>query len=298
MTFSIVAYDPEKGDLGVAVASKFIAVGSLVPWARPGVGAVATQAWANVRFGPVILLLLENGYSPRRAVEAVLATDPKREHRQLGVVSATGEAYAFTGKECIPYAGHIVGDGYTVQGNILAGEEVLEAMARAYETTKGELVDKLLAALKAGDRAGGDKRGKQSAAILVVRKCGGYGGCEEGVDVYVDLRVDDHPDPAAELERLFKIWELTILEREDPSDVYDLKEVAGEIQEALRALGYYRGPVTGELNQETLRALEEWIAINNFENKMRRDGKIWGTVYRFLLEEARRAKRARDDKRY
>ena len=298
MTFSIVAYDPEKGDLGVAVASKFIAVGSLVPWARPGVGAVATQAWANVRFGPVILLLLENGYSPQRAVEAVLATDPKKEHRQLGVVSATGEAYAFTGKKCIPYAGHIVGDGYTVQGNILAGEEVLEAMARAYETTRGELVDKLLAALKAGDRAGGDKRGRQSAAILVLRKCGGYGGCEEGVDVYVDLRVDDHPDPVAELERLFKIWELTILEREDPSDVYDLKEVADEIQEALRVLGYYRGPVTGELNQETLRALEEWIAINNFENKMRRDGKIWGTVYRFLLEEARRAKRARDGKRY
>jgi uncharacterized Ntn-hydrolase superfamily protein len=291
LTFSIVAYDPEKGDLGVAVASKFIAVGSLVPWARPGVGAVATQAWANVRFGPVILLLLENGYSPRRAVESVLATDPRREHRQLGVVSAAGEAYAFTGRECIPYAGHIVGDGYTVQGNILAGEEVLEAMAKAYETTKGELVDKLLAALKAGDRAGGDKRGRQSAAILVVRKCGGYGGCEEGVDVYVDLRVDDHPDPVAELERLFRIWELTILEREDPSDVYDLEEVAGEIQEALRALGYYRGPVTGRLNQETLRALEEWIAINNFENKMRRDGKIWGTVYRFLLEEAERARK-------
>ena len=244
-----------------------------------------------MKFGPVILALLESGYSPRRAVEAVLSVDPKREHRQVGVVNARGEAYAFTGSKCIPYAGHIVGDGYAVQGNILAGEEVLEAMARAFETTRGELVDRLLAALKAGDRAGGDRRGRQSAAILVVRRCGGYGGCEEGVDKYVDLRVDDHPDPVAELERLFRIWELTVLEREDPSDVYDLRDVARDVQEALRVLGYYRGPVTGELNEETLRALEHWMAVNNFENKMRRDGKIWGTVYRFLMEEARRKRR-------
>lgn len=296
MTFSIVAVDKENGDLGVAVASKFIAVGALVPWAKVGVGAVATQAWANVKFGPVILYMLEKGFSPRRAVETLLSTDPRREHRQLGVVNAEGEAYAFTGSKCLPYAGHIVGDGFTVQGNILVGEEVLEAMARVFETTRGELVDKLLAALKAGDRAGGDRRGRQSAAIIVVRKCGGYGGCEEGVDRYVDLRVDDHPDPVSELERLFKIWELTILEREDPNDVYDLGEVAAEIQEALRILGYYSGPVTGRLDEATLRALEHWMAINNFENKMRRDGKIWGTVYRFLLEEAQRAKKTAENK--
>jgi uncharacterized Ntn-hydrolase superfamily protein len=290
MTYSIVAYDPDTGDLGVAVASKFVAVGAIVPWVKLGVGAVATQAWANVRFGPTILALLENGYSPKRAVEAVLAVDPKRDQRQIGVVNARGEAYAYTGSKCIPYAGHIVGSGYAVQGNILAGEEVLEAMARAFETTRGELVDKLLAALKAGDRAGGDRRGKQSAALIVVRRCGGYGGCEEGVDKYVDIRVDDHPDPVNELERIFRLWELTVLEREDPSDVYDLREVAQEVQEALRILGFYRGPVTGELNEETVRALEQWMAVNNFENKMRRDGKIWGTVYRFLVSEARRRK--------
>jgi uncharacterized Ntn-hydrolase superfamily protein len=288
LTFSIVAVDRETGDLGVAVASKFIAAGSIVPWVKLGVGAVATQAWANVKFGPIILSLLEEGYPPRRAVEAVLSVDPRREHRQIGVVNAEGEAYAFTGRECLPYAGHIVGDGYAVQGNILAGEEVLEAMARAYESTRGELVDKLLAALKAGDDAGGDRRGKQSAAVIVVRKCGGYGGCEEGVGKYVDLRVDDHPDPVNELIRLFKIWEITILTREDPSDVVDLAEVAEEVQRALKTLGYYEGPVDGKVTPALQEALERWMSINNFENKMRRDGKLWGTVYRFLLEEARR----------
>ena len=288
MTFSIVAVDPEKGDIGVAVASKFIAAGSVVPWVKLRVGGVATQAWANVRFGPLVLQLLEANYSPRKAVETLLSTDPRREHRQLGVVNAKGEAYAYTGKECLEYAGHIVGEGFAVQGNILAGPEVLEAMVKAYETTGGELVDKLLAALKAGDRAGGDRRGKQSAAIIVVRPCGGYGGCEEGADKYVDLRVDDHPDPVVELERLFKIWEITILEREDPNDVVEIAEAAAEIQEALRKLGYYTGEITGKPDKETMEALERWMAINNFENKMRRDGKLWGTVYRFLLEEARR----------
>ncbi len=288
MTFSIVAVDPEKGDIGVAVASKFIAAGSVVPWVKVRVGGVATQAWANVRFGPLVLRLLEANYSPRKAVETLLSTDPRREHRQLGVVNVKGEAYAYTGKECLEYAGHIVGEGFAVQGNILAGPEVLEAMVKAYETTGGELVDKLLAALKAGDSAGGDSRGKQSAAIIVVRPCGGYGGCEEGADKYVDLRVDDHPEPVVELERLFKIWEITILEREDPSDVVDIAEVAAEIQEALRRLGYYSGEITGKPDKETMEALERWMAINNFENKMRRDGKLWGTVYRFLLEEARR----------
>lgn len=291
MTFSIVAVDRETGDLGVAVASKFIAAGSIVPWVKVGVGAVATQAWANVKFGPVVLALLEEGYPPKRAVEAVLSVDPRREHRQIGVVNAKGEAYAFTGKECLPYAGHLIGDGYTVQGNILAGEEVLEAMARAYEATKGELVDKLLAALKAGDDAGGDRRGKQSAAIIVVRKCGGYGGCEEGVDKYVDLRVDDHPDPVNELIRLFRIWEITILTREDPNDVVELADVAEEVQRALKALGYYKGPIDGKLTPQLQEALERWMSINNFENKIRKDGKLWGTVYRFLIEEARKKAR-------
>ncbi len=290
MTYSIVAANPETGELGVAVASKFIAAGSVVPWVKLGVGAVATQSWANMKLGPLILALLEEGYSPERAVKTLLSTDPRASMRQVGVVNAKGEAYAYTGKDCIEYAGHIVGDGYAVQGNILTGPEVLEAMARAYESTRGELVDKLLAALEAGDRAGGDRRGKQSAAIVVYKPCGGYGGCEEGVGRYVDLRVDDHPEPVQELKRLFRIWEITILEREDPSDVVDLSDpsVAESVQRALSALGFYRGPVTGRADEATVKALEEWMAVNNFENKIRRDGKVWGTVYRFLLDEARR----------
>ncbi|MFZ8793278.1 MAG: DUF1028 domain-containing protein, partial [Acidilobaceae archaeon] len=167
MTYSIVAVDVEKGDIGVGVASKFIAAGSIVPWVKLGVGGVATQSWANVRFGPLVLSLLEHGFSPRRAVEAVLHGDPRRELRQVGVVNARGEAYAFTGRECVEYAGHIVGEGFVVLGNIIAGPHVLEEMAKAFESTRGELVDRILAALKAGDRAGGDRRGKQSAAIIV-----------------------------------------------------------------------------------------------------------------------------------
>ena len=290
MTYSIVAANPETGELGVAVASKFIAAGSVVPWVKLGVGAVATQSWANMKLGPLILALLEEGYSPERAVKTLLSTDPRASWRQVGVVNARGEAYAYTGKDCIEYAGHIVGEGYAVQGNILAGPQVLEAMASAYEKTRGELVDKLLAALEAGDRAGGDKRGKQSAAIVVYKPCGGYGGCEEGVGRYVDLRVDDHEEPVEELKRLFRIWEITILEREDPNDVVELSDpsVAEAIQRALTALGFYKGPITGKADEATVKALEEWMAINNFENKIRRDGKVWGTVYRFLLDEARR----------
>ncbi|MCE4603636.1 MAG: DUF1028 domain-containing protein [Aeropyrum sp.] len=288
MTFSIVAVDPETGEMGVAVASKFIAAGSIVPWVELGVGAVATQSWANVKFGPAILRLLQLGYTPERAVKMVLLEDPRRELRQVAAVNARGEVYAFTGKDCIEYAGHIVGEGFSVQGNILAGREVLESMARAFESTKGELVDKLLAALVAGDQAGGDRRGRESAAIIVYKPCGGYGGCDEGVGKYVDLRVDHHPDAVNELVRYFKIWELTILEREDPRDVVRVEDVAEELQVALRKLGFYRGEVDGRASNELIEALESWMAVNNFENKMRKDGYIWGSVYRFLLEEAGR----------
>ncbi len=287
-TFSIVGYDPEMGDFGVAVASKFLAVGHIVPWVEVDVGAIATQSYANARFGPEGLKLLKRGYSPKEVIEKLLANDDKREMRQIGIVSKKGAA-AFTGSKCFEWAGHIVGDNYAVQGNILTGEEVVLEMAKAFENTKGELVDKLLAALKAGDEAGGDRRGKQSAAIIVLRKCGGYGGCEEGVDKYVDLRVDDHPDPVNELYRLFEIWELIILEREDPEDIVDWREVWMEIQDALLKLGYLESEVSGPEDQRLHRAFEEWIGINNFENKLRSDGYIWGTIYRYLMKEARKA---------
>jgi len=280
-TFSIVGFDPETKDLGVAVASKFIAVGALVPWAEANVGAIATQALANISYGPRGLELLRRGYSAKKVLQILISDDPQREERQVGIVDSKGEAAAFTGSKCYPYAGHIVGENYAVQGNILTEPEVLEEMAKAFEKTKGELVDRLLAALEAGDKAGGDRRGKQSAAIIVVREKGGYGGY---TDRYVDLRVDDHPEPVQELKRLFKIWELTLLTREKPDDIVDKNEVAAAVQRALKKLGYYKGEITGIWDVETENAFRDFMLINNFENKMRKDNYIWGTVYRYLLE--------------
>ncbi len=201
-TFSIVAFDPKTGDLGVAVASKFLAVGSVVPYAQAGVGAIATQSFANTTFGPKGLALLKKGLTPSQVLKQLLANDKDRELRQVGIVDAKGRAAAFTGKKCLPWAGHIVGKGFAVQGNILAGEQVVKAMAKAFQETQGELAERLMAALEAGEQAGGDARGKQSAAILVVRKRAGYGGFD---DRYIDLRVDDHPEPVKELRRILTI---------------------------------------------------------------------------------------------
>ncbi len=283
MTFSIVATDGI--DIGVAVASKFIAVGAIVPHLKVNVGAVATQCYANPRLAEQILELMSKGVSVNDAVNRALEADPDRENRQLGVVSVKGEVKAFTGSKCMWYAGHIIGSNYTVQGNILAGPEVLESMAKAFESKRGELVDKLLEALLAGDRAGGDRRGKQSAAVVVLRPGGGYLGLS---DVYVDLRVDDNPEPVQELMRLFSIWELTLLNREDPSDVVDKARIAATIQRVLKALGFYKGEVTGVWDEETERAFEDWAGYENFENKIRKDDKVYGSIYRYLINEARR----------
>lgn len=283
MTFSIIATDGV--DVGVAVSSKFVAVGAFVPHLEASVGAVATQCYANPKLGKSILALLKQGLSARDAVERALAQDPDREQRQIGAVDIRGDAFGFTGRECPAYAGQIIGSGYVVLGNILAGPQVLESMAKAFETQRGELVDKLLAALEAGERAGGDRRGKQSAAVVVLRPNGGYLGLS---DIYVDIRVDDHPEPVAELRRIFKIWELTLLNRDDPRDVVNKRDVAAEVQEILKKLGFYRGEVTGVWDDSTERAFREWAGYENFENKIRDDDKIWGSVYRFLKELANR----------
>jgi uncharacterized Ntn-hydrolase superfamily protein len=199
-TFSIVGYDPATGDLGIAVQSKFFAVGAVVPWARAGVGAVATQSYANTAYGPDGLRFLADGASAVAAVEQLTAADDDRALRQLGIVDAAGVAATFTGDACLPWAGGRVGEHYAAQGNILAGPEVVDAMAVTFESTPGDLGARLVAALAAGQAAGGDARGRQSAALLVVREGGGYGGAN---DRYVDLRVDDHPVPIRELRRLY-----------------------------------------------------------------------------------------------
>ncbi len=205
-TFSIVAYDEQTGELGVAVASRVVGVGAIVPFAKAGVGAVATQAWANVGYGPAILQRLERGDSTAEAVAAVVAADPNAAERQVGVVDTRGNVTAFTGGGCFPWASCRAGRHFTVQGNILAGPGVLIAMREAFEATPGVLAERLLAALEAGERAGGDRRGKQAAALLVVREGWGYGG---GSDRFRDVRVDDHDDPVAELRRVYEIHRKT-----------------------------------------------------------------------------------------
>lgn len=201
------------GDLGVAVASRSLAVGNRVPFAKAGVGAIATQAWTNITFGPKGLELLQKGMTAQEVLDALLSSDPQRERRQLAIVDGKGNAVAFTGKATIPWKGHIVDKNFAVQGNLLISEETIKAMAVTFQSTKGELVDKLLTALEAGQRAGGDKRGRQSAALLVVRNnlpTAPY------YDHYVDIRVDDHPTPVKELRRIFQIYDETLLQRQVP----------------------------------------------------------------------------------
>jgi uncharacterized Ntn-hydrolase superfamily protein len=201
-TFSIVARDPATGELGIAVQSKFVAVGSVVPWAKAGVGAIATQSYANTTYGPRGLELLAKGAAPDEVLKELTAEDPQRERRQAGIVDAKGKSATFTGKDCLSWAGGLAEENVCVQGNILAGEAVTAAMLKAYKEAKGDLGDRLIAALQAGQEAGGDTRGKQSAALLIVRDGWGYGGFN---DRYRDLRVDDHADPIVELRRVYDI---------------------------------------------------------------------------------------------
>jgi uncharacterized Ntn-hydrolase superfamily protein len=204
-TLSIVGFDPATGDLGVAVASKVLGVGSIVPWAEAGVGAIATQSQANTAYGPDGLALLKSGRDAAETLRLLTETDDHRDHRQVGIVDATGNAATFTGEACIDWAGHVEGEHFVVQGNLLAGEEVVNDMATAFREAAAnedsELADWLLAALTAGDAAGGDKRGRQSAAVMVVRARAGYGGN----DRYIDLRVEDHTEPVTELARLLDV---------------------------------------------------------------------------------------------
>jgi uncharacterized Ntn-hydrolase superfamily protein len=238
-TFSIVGFDSKTGDVGVAVQSKYFAVGAVVPWARGGVGAVATQAAGRAAYGPEILELLAAGTEPEQAIERALSDDDGRETRQLGVVDAAGRAAAFTGSECNEWAGHAVGSSYAAQGNILAGEDVVAAMGRAFENTAGPLVDRLMAALEAAQAAGGDRRGQQSAA-LVVERPGGIPGSREGIDRIVDLRVDDHEEPIRELRRLLDIhtrWRLMM----DTYGLYERREWGAAIAAAESALARFPG---------------------------------------------------------
>ena len=264
-TFSIVARDMANGDLGVAVASKFLSVGAVVPWAQAGIGAVATQALANMSFGPQGLALMADGMSAVETLESLLAEDEGREDRQAGFVDDAGGAVAFTGTNCSAWAGHIIGEGFTCQGNILTGREVVEAMATAFRTSDGELAERLLAALLAGDEAGGDRRGRQSAALYVARANGSYGGY---TDRYIDLRVDDHADPVPELVRLLKLHRFYLTPPQQSDLILIDATIAQELQTLLFNAGYYTGPINGTYDDATYAALDAYGGVENLEERL------------------------------
>ncbi len=283
MTFSIVAWDPDASEWGVAVASKFLAAGAVVPYARAGAGAVATQSYANPAYGPEGLELMGRGAPAVEAVALVTAADEQRALRQVGMVDASGGAATFTGEECFEWAGGRTGEGYACQGNILVGSEVVDAMAATFESATGDLATRMVAALAAGDARGGDRRGRQSAALLVVRSGGGYLGAS---DVAVDLRVDDHADPVAELGRLLDVHRL-LFPRPDDLDFVDIDEgLASELRRLLSAVGFDPGEGTGY--DDTLRtALFGWVGVENLENRWSDDARIERKVLEVLRTAAR-----------
>ena len=257
MTYSLVACDPDASQWGVAVQSKFLAVGSVVPWAEPYVGAIATQAYANPRYGPDGLALLREGLSAAEAVERLTAGDEGRAQRQVGIVDGDGRSATFTGGDCMDWAGGIAGPCFAAQGNILVGEATVAALASTFTATAGRpLAERLIRSLAAAQAAGGDRRGQQSAALLVVERDGGYAQLS---DTLVDLRVDDHADPIAELGRLYE--QHTLLFGKTPrTDWLTLDgELRTEVHERLQKLGY-----EGELE----RAFVDWAGAANLEERV------------------------------
>jgi uncharacterized Ntn-hydrolase superfamily protein len=256
-TYSLVACDLDAGQWGVAVQSKFLAVGSVVPWAEPQAGAVATQAYANPRYGPDGLALLRQGLSAEEAVSRLTEADDGRDERQLGVVDAQGRAATYTGSSCLDWAGGRAGDGYAAQGNILVSEATVDALADTFASTEGTLAERLLAALAAGQAAGGDSRGQQSAALLVVERDGGYAGLS---DTLVDLRADDHERPIEELARLHGLHQ-TLFGKTRDSELIEIdEELRAELDERLGRLGYAR--------------LEDWAGVENLEERVVDEGSI------------------------
>jgi uncharacterized Ntn-hydrolase superfamily protein len=242
----------------------------VVPWARAGVGVVATQSWANTALGPDGLGLMGEGVSADDALGRLLEEDEGREDRQVGFVDSAGRAATFTGSKCMGWAGGATGSGFAAQGNILVGEPVVAELARVFSETEGDLGDRLLAALLAGDAAGGDRRGRQSAALLVVREGGGYEGRN---DRYIDLRIDDHPEAPRELARLFAVWDTTMLIRNDPL-LPAGPELVADLQRRLAVLGNYGGQPSGVYDDPTRKALGEWAGEHNLEGRLREDDQI------------------------
>jgi len=270
-TLSVVAADPAQHEIGVAVQSKFLAVGAVVPWAESGAGAIATQAWANTTFGPRALELLRRGERPEQIAQTLLAGDENADDRQFGIVAADGRAVTFTGARCIAWAGGIIGEHFAAQGNCLAGPGVVEAMATTFREHRGPLAYRLVAALAAGEREGGDKRGQQSAALLVLKPGGGYGAFN---DRYVDLRVDDHVAPIDELARLLELHALYHFPAA-PEDVLAIDDTLGRelVSELVRVRALARHD-EGAFDDAARAALVSFMHVENLENRVRADGTI------------------------
>jgi uncharacterized Ntn-hydrolase superfamily protein len=313
VTYSIVARDPTTGDLGIAVQSKFLAVGSVVPWARAGVGAIATQSYANVAYGPDGLALLAAGASAQEALDRLVAADKLRDQRQAGIVDAEGRGATYSGRRCFAWAGGRTGAGYAAQGNILAGSAVVDGLADTYEVGGRPFPELLVACLAAADAAGGDRRGRESAALYIAREGGGYGG---GNDRWVDLRVDDHADPIGELGRLLDLQRLYLdrpaadeLMRVDEGTAAELRSLLGEVgagpgsgfAEVYQPMSAVTGremerearPMTGtpaplpsNWDAAWEQALEDWMAVENLEERTAAPGWVDRRVLEFLRGKA------------
>ncbi|WP_312092806.1 DUF1028 domain-containing protein [Niallia sp.] len=277
MTFSIVGYDPQEKEWGIAVQSKFLGVGAVVPWAKAGVGAVATQSYANTSFGPEGLRLMEEGKSAEEALHALLDKDPGREQRQVGFIDANGNAATFTGKECYDWAGGVTGSHFAAQGNILVDENTVKAMAANFQKTEGSLAERLLAALQAGQNAGGDSRGQQSASLLVVKDRGGYGGFN---DRYIDLRVEDHEEPIKELTRIYQLQQLYFAPSKSENIIPIEGKVLEELTTHLQRLGYLNATIT-----EVSEALKTYIHTENFEEREQKAGLIDLEVLEYMKKQ-------------
>jgi uncharacterized Ntn-hydrolase superfamily protein len=287
-TFSIVGIDMFNGDVGVAVQSKFPNVRPIVPWAEAGVGAIATQSFINVSYGPKGLSLLRNGATAEEALRILIQNDSNRNVRQLGIIDARGNSASWTGNECFDWAGGITGamsggkgtvitgKGFAAQGNTLVGRETVEALAKTFQATNGSLADKLVAAIVAAGKAGGDRRGEESAALLVKRKGAGYDGT---TDDLIDISIYDHARPLLELERLYKLHKLYYF-RTDPKNLITIDPViCKELQDILsnkpyRGFVFYDGPVNGVFDGKTKKALQDFMGWENYDIRVREDNQI------------------------
>ena len=282
---SIVARDPLTGEIGIAVQSKFLAVGSAVPWAKANVGGIATQAMANLEFGTVGLELLEKGYSAQKVLDSLKARDTHIEDRQFGIVDSKGGSVTFTGKNCFDYAGGIAQENLACQGNILVGVETIEAMVNTYRLATGTLANRLVEALDAGQNAGGDRRGRQSAALLIVKQGGSYGGYN---DRYMDLRVDDDPQPIKKLMKLVRLHEIYFNKTKEEDMVIVEPKIADQIQKALQKCGYYKGSLTQEFDLETIKAFNDFCGWENFKERINEGNIVDKNVLKFLLRKAKK----------